>query len=67
MTKSFDIKFDKIDLEVIAKWEKYYSHFSGKEEGTWSVIKVLYNGHLIPLEILHDDTLSKLDEKINAI
>lgn len=65
--KTFFVSYDKIELEIVAKWEKYFSHFSGKEEGTWSVIKVLYDGHLIPLEILHDDTLSKLDEKINAV
>lgn len=65
--KCFDIKYDNIDLEVIAKWEDTsFSHaFGTHRDGFYDVFEIFYNDTMLPIALISDETIQKLLDLIN--
>lgn len=69
--KSFDITYDKIVLEVVAKWEdtSFAHDWAGggiHRDGYWDIFEIFYNDTMLPLALISDETIQKITDKINT-
>ena len=65
-----DVKFDKIELDVVAKWEdtSFAHDWNGggvEQQGYWEVFEIFYNDTMLPLALISDETIQKLLDLIN--
>ena len=65
--KGFDVTYDKIELEIIAKWEDTsFGHaFGTQRQGYWDIEHIFYNDTMLPLALISDETIQKIIDKIN--
>jgi len=63
----FNVTYDKLELVVDAQYidDSFEHAFGTQHQGYYEVNALFYNGTMIPLALVSEETLKILEEKIN--
>lgn len=62
-----NVTYDKLELVVDAQYidDSFEHAFGTQQQSHYEINAIYYNGNMIPLALISEDTLKILEEKIN--